>query len=492
MRRDKMNLQKIRTVITTDGEIDDMNSFVRLLLYSNEIELQGIILTSSIFHYSGDEFSSAYRWTGETWPLEIIESYAKDYPNLKMHAKDYPTPEYLKDIFFVGNITAASEMEKITPGSQRIKELILDNDSRKLYLQAWGGTNTIARALKSIEEEYKDSKDWLVLKKAIEEKVVLYMILEQDDTFQEYIRPIWQLKVISDDMNFGYFAYGWKNLAEDKKEFFESEWFKKNIIGKGHLLSKYALIGDGKYIEGEREEDQFSDSTWLKQHPEFQRYDFISEGDSLAFLYLLHPSFAGIENPTFGGWSGRYKLKGDNHFISEAVDYNPNTQRFEQEYNFIRWLPDVQSDFAARAKWTISSKFEQANHYPKIHLTQTEITAHPGEVIEIHVQVTDPNELPLNYRWWCYYEASSYWNFENIPLRKEYFDLGEMKFPFSNHSEKITKDWHLKMEGATTNHVHVYIPQDAKAGDTFHLIFEVSNKCETPLKSYQRIIITIH
>lgn len=487
-----MNTQKIRTVITTDGEIDDMNSFVRLLLYSNEVELQGIILTSSIFHYSGDELSPAYRWTGNTWPLEIIENYAKDYPNLKKHAVDYPTPEYLKDIFFVGNITAVSEMEKITPGSQRIKELILDNDSRKLYLQVWGGTNTIARALKSIEEEYKNSEDWVAIKQSIEEKIVLYMILEQDDTFQEYIRPNWRLKVISDDMNFGYFAYGWKNLADDKKELFQSAWFKKNIIGKGHLLSKYALIGDGKYIEGEREANQFSASSWPDQHPEFQRYDFISEGDSLAFLFLLHSHFAGIENPTFGGWSGRYKLKEDNHFISEAADYNPDTQRFEQEYCFIRWLPDIQSDLAARANWTIQSNYEEANHYPEITLSKSTLAAKPGEKLEIHAQVTDPNDLSLNYRWWCYYEASSYWNFEDIPLHKQYFELGEIKFPFSNHSEKITKDWHLKMEGATTNHVHVYIPQDAKAGDTFHLIFEVSNKCETPLKSYQRIIITIH
>lgn len=32
--------QKLRTVVTTDGEIDDMNSFIRFLLYSNDMELQ--------------------------------------------------------------------------------------------------------------------------------------------------------------------------------------------------------------------------------------------------------------------------------------------------------------------------------------------------------------------------------------------------------------------------------------------------------------------
>lgn len=36
---------KGRTVITTDGEVDDMNSVIRFLLYSNEMDLAGIVLT---------------------------------------------------------------------------------------------------------------------------------------------------------------------------------------------------------------------------------------------------------------------------------------------------------------------------------------------------------------------------------------------------------------------------------------------------------------
>lgn len=50
--------EKIRTVITTDGEIDDMNSFVRLLLYSNDLDIRAIVLTSSIFHYKGNDQNS--------------------------------------------------------------------------------------------------------------------------------------------------------------------------------------------------------------------------------------------------------------------------------------------------------------------------------------------------------------------------------------------------------------------------------------------------
>ena len=48
-------MMKARTAITTDGEVDDMNSLIRFLLYANEMDLAGIILTSSMHHYEGDE-----------------------------------------------------------------------------------------------------------------------------------------------------------------------------------------------------------------------------------------------------------------------------------------------------------------------------------------------------------------------------------------------------------------------------------------------------
>ena len=483
--------EKIRTVITTDGEIDDMNSFVRLLLYSNDLDIQAIVLTSSIFHYKGNDKKASFRWTGETWPLEIIDSYAKDFDNLKLHDPDYPTPEYLKSIYFIGNISDVSEMEEKSPGSEIIKDLILDNDERKLYLQVWGGSNTIARALKSIEEEYSNSEEWSKIKHKIESKVVIYMILDQDDTFKSYIQPNWKIRVISDDMNFGYFAYGWKNLPPEIKKYFEAAWFQKNILGKGELSKQYALIGDGKYLEGERETDQFSASNWPDIHPEFTRYNFISEGDSLAYLFLLQPNLAGIEDSTFGGWSGRYALTQENHYTSEAADYNPTTQRFEQEYGFIRWLADIQADFAARMNWTVATSYESANHYPVIQIEKNKIQARRGEMIKIHADVKDRNNLHLKFKWWCYYEISTYWNFKEIALEKEYFEFGDKKFPFSNHSEFVKKDWQLEMYDEDTDTVKIQIPEDAKKGETIHLIFEASNIYPTPLKSYQRIIITI-
>ena len=38
----------LRTIITQDAEVDDQNSLRHILLYANDIEIQGIVQTSSI------------------------------------------------------------------------------------------------------------------------------------------------------------------------------------------------------------------------------------------------------------------------------------------------------------------------------------------------------------------------------------------------------------------------------------------------------------
>ena len=47
------NKCKIRTIITQDAEVDDQNSLRHFLFYANEVELQGIVQTSSKFHWQG-------------------------------------------------------------------------------------------------------------------------------------------------------------------------------------------------------------------------------------------------------------------------------------------------------------------------------------------------------------------------------------------------------------------------------------------------------
>lgn len=42
--------KKQRTIVTSDGEVDDSDSFIRMLLYSNEFHLEGLVYSSSQWH----------------------------------------------------------------------------------------------------------------------------------------------------------------------------------------------------------------------------------------------------------------------------------------------------------------------------------------------------------------------------------------------------------------------------------------------------------
>ena len=59
---------KQRMILTHDGEVDDMDSFIRYLYYANELDVAGIVYTSSTFHYAGNGTTVApFRWTGTEW-----------------------------------------------------------------------------------------------------------------------------------------------------------------------------------------------------------------------------------------------------------------------------------------------------------------------------------------------------------------------------------------------------------------------------------------
>jgi hypothetical protein len=182
---------KIRTIITQDAEVDDRNSLRHFLLESNQVEIQGIVQTSSIFHWKGvpgretpkqveerdkfgldpdARFDQPWRWPGTDWMMQEAYEYEMVYPCLAKHADGYSDPDYIKSIIRVGNIGYMGEMEGPTPGSELIRRHILDDDPRLLYLQVWGGCNTIAEALKDIENEYGGTPEWQELHDKIEKK----------------------------------------------------------------------------------------------------------------------------------------------------------------------------------------------------------------------------------------------------------------------------------------------------------------------------------
>lgn len=241
-----------RTIITTDGEVDDADSFIRVLLYANDLNIEGIIYSSSQHHWAGDGKGSflkplnraqmpgadrqpkaevSHRWIGTSWVQDIIADYAKCYANLLLHDKRYPSPEYLNSIVKLGNIEVEGDMTKSTEGSEHIKDIILDSKPGKVHLEAWGGTNTIARALLSIEEQFRDTPQWGAIYKKVCDKVVLNIIQDQDGTYKTYVAKKWpDIMVIYNRLQFFCFAYLWNNtVPEPHKAYLSGEWFLKHV-----------------------------------------------------------------------------------------------------------------------------------------------------------------------------------------------------------------------------------------------------------------------
>lgn len=491
-----MQKEKPRTVITTDGEVDDMNSVIRFLLYANEVDLAGIVLTSSTYHYAGDEKAGIkpYRWTGTEWLQEYINAYEKIYPNLSVQADGYPTPDYLRSITKVGNIKNVGEMDEVTEGSESLKKLFLDDDNRKLYIQTWGGTNTTARALKSIEEEYSNTSQWEAIQKKINEKLVIYIILDQDDSYSNYIAEKWpNIQIINDRSSFWHFAYAWKYHTDKVNSLLQGSFMYPNIKSEhGDLLSKYALMGDGNYLKGELDEEQRGTDDYLQKNPQYSKYDFISEGDSPSFLYLINNGLRSLENPTYGGWGGRFGVTSDKLWQNNVLDYDPYTNQYEGEYSLMRWFDDIQNDFAARADWCVAKTYKDANHAPSLTVREgVDLKLAPGEKITLHANGFDPDGNKLSYKWWHYGEADTYEDSKvakNEPVENKIQGLllsVTRKIAYGEGVDNVT------LYGNNTDTVTFNVPKDAKSGDTIHIIAEVKDDGKFNLKHYQRVIITV-
>ena len=445
-------LDKPRVIVTSDGEIDDQCSMIRFLLYTNEWDVEAIVTSSSQYHWHG------HNWAGDDWIDPDLDAYAKVYPNLVKHDNRYPTPEYLRSHTFLGNVETEGEMDSITDGSQHIVKVLLDeSDDRPIWLQAWGGTNTIARALKTIEEEHPEKMA------EVANKMRFFFIWEQDTTYQAYIRPHWGKynipTIISDQ--FEAIAYRWEQVQpEEMQKYFVGAWMMENILeNHGPLCSLYKALENG---------------------------DFRSEGDSPAFLHTIVTGLRNMESPDWGGWGGRYVLVRENTWLDPVPVtgyeypagrwYSSNawgrsslregmttTEEQRREYfkPIWRWTDALQNDFASRADWCVQS-YEEANHPPVVMLGHVaDMKVPPGAKVKLSAQGTsDPDGDELEYRWWQYQVVGSYDG--TIEIR----DAGKQNALFT-------------------------IPGDAEKGKTFHIICEVKDTGTPQLTRYQRVVVEI-
>ena len=405
------------------------------------------------------------RWPGVKWMDPLLDAYGEVYPKLSQHAEGFPTAAHLKSLVKVGNIDFEGEMEVDTEGSDFIKAKLLDEEMEPLYLQVWGGTNTIARALKSIEDEYKDSPGWGGIYQKIVDKAIIYAILDQDATYRKYIAPNWpDLKIFYNSSQFWCFAYAWKRAVPESQHYlFEGEFMGNEIINNhGPLLKQYYSYGDGQKQDGD-DEHIHGDPTKLEnaQWGTFGVYDFISEGDSPAYLHLINVGLDNLMHPEWGGWGGRLAQSEEqpNRWEDgkEVLDYNPFTEKMDATYPQIRWVEVIQQDFAARADWCVMD-YADANHPPVVKAVGTNrVNAKPGESLTLEIETSDPDGDALETKFWIYKEVGTY--------------TGEATLTAEGNSVQLQLD-------------------DSSTG-LLHVIAEVKDQREHPMTRYQRFVVEV-
>lgn len=494
-----------RIVITADPELDDNNSLIRFLLYSSDVAVEGLIYASSQFHWKGDgkgtkwfvpgrEYArfglslcpcESWRWaTNERFIHDAVEAYAKVYPNLNVHDSRYPTPETLRKTIRYGNIDFDGDITKDTPGSDLIKSLILDTKPGPLFITAWGGQSTIARALKSIQQQYEYSTDWEAIKKKVSRKVVLLPSGDQDDTYATYIKPNWpdmEYRQFSGGPNYGYGAQ--LGAKPENATYLTPAWMNENVVSRGPLGALYRVWGDGKQmVKGDRLDyfglSGYSDEAlkkmgyvvWMPVQP---KGSWLGEGDNHTFMNMLGNGLRAYEAGSYGGWGGREVGKRGAGFAFGAAQdtsaaamatllsaVNNQSDKQDGESAYPNFFPQAQRDFAARLAWSVTPTYAKANHAPVVTIEgPLHALASAGETIRLNGAVSDPDKNTVSLKWW--------------------------QFRVGSYPNEVT------IVNPASARTEVLIPNDARGGQTIHLILEATDNGTPALTTYQRILITV-
>lgn len=414
-----------RTIVTTDPEIDDANSLVRLVLYANEIEIQGLVYASSQFHWRGDgrgtpffhaernytEPRTSLRWgPDDSFIHDVVDGYAEVEHNLRVHDERYPTADHLRSLIRVGNVDFEGDDRTPSAGGDLIVEKILDDDPRPLFVQLWAGPATLSRALRTLEERFGSATDWPEVRERLSRRVIVTKFASQDDTYEDYIAPTWpaiEVREVATRM----WGYGARSVAtREGARFLSSPWHEEYVLSRGPLGAHYRVWGDGRTMPGD-DNDYFGSSLSDDElraegfHvfiPVQEPGSWVSEGDTTNFLNLIGNGLRAHEAPHWGGWGGRQKRNPDReneHLAALALDRD-DTGEPSAPYAAARWFPDAQRDFAARLLWSTTPDFAAANHAPEVRLVSPDaLSASVGATVKLDAVVTDPDGDAVRVLW---------------------------------------------------------------------------------------------
>lgn len=381
-----------RLFVLTDigGDPDDKMSMVRLMTYANHFDIEGLVATSVNGAVNPDRIE------------DVVDAYGKVRDNLVLHEPGYPTADYLRRRIAAGPVPDGMNgvgADRDSPGSESLIRAVDGNDSRPLWVTVWGGPSVLAQALWKVRQTR--SPEELA---AFVAKLRVYAISDQDDSgpwIRKNFPELFYIVTPGINAGGGFHHATWIAIGGDRFhgrfggadfDLVTNEWLDRNVREKGPLGAEYP------------------------------RWEFMMEGDTPSFLYLVNNGLNAPEHPNWGGWGGRYEL------------YTPRTEKWflEPETRPIwtnvqdevlgadgewhttnhatiwRWREAYQNDFAARMDWTMKA-YDEANHPPRPKLATPErVTASRGERVDFSAAgSTDPDGDALSYEWFVYEEAGT-------------------------------------------------------------------------------------
>jgi hypothetical protein len=451
-------IQPERMIVLTDIEADpdDAQTLVRLMLYANQIDIKGLVATTSVHQKNRIAPESIHN---------IIAAYGKVQKNLNRHEPGYPTEKTLHALVKTGAPVygmAGVGDGKDTEGSDWIIKVLREPDTRPLWISVWGGANTLAQALHKLKATTSPEE-----MAELVAKLRVYTISDQDDTGFWLRKEFPQLFYIVSPGGYGAATWiGMNQVVEGiDNTFISNRWIAQNIQqNHGPLGAVYPDVAYGM------------------------------EGDTPAWLNLIPTGLRSAENPRWGGWGGRYEFyipkRGDTDpdgfnggipieqetrpIWTNAVDtYRPSvvgeygraTRKGDKTFtdyrtSIWRWRDEFQADFAARMDWTIKN-YADANHPPKVTLThEKNIRVKSGQYFSLDASAsTDPDGDSLSYYWFAYPEASGF--------------TGEIKLDTENLAR-------INMQTSKVN-----------KEENLHVIVRVTDKGKPALSRYERVIVTL-
>lgn len=447
--------QRLLVLSDIEADPDDSQSLVRLLLYANEIDIEGLVATTSVHQKT--------RVAPESLAA-ILTAYGKVQPNLLKHAAGYPKASALLirqglAVYGMQGVGAGKD----SSGSALIISALKKNDPRPLWISVWGGANTLAQALYRIRSDTTPAEAERLIA-----KMRVYAISDQDDSGAWIRKEFPKLFYIVSPGGYGRATWGGMNVTEPGFDNHEigNAWIAEHIQqGHGPLGSAYPDVAYG------------------------------AEGDTPAFLSLIPNGLNAPEQPQWGGWGGRYELytpkredtdpDGFNGGVPVPQETRPIWTNASDTYTPMvpnefgrnikphdksasgfkvtiwRWRKEFQNDFAARMDWSVKP-YGAANHTPVVRLAHADrLTVKAGQGFTLSAAgSTDPDGDSLSYAWFHYPEAGG--QKETIK-----FDSADNLYAVWVRAPLVTQ------------------PEQA------HFIVKVTDKGSPALTRYKRVIVTI-